>query len=124
MSTQSPHHPIVLIVEDEWLLRAHARDVLENAGFDALEAADADEALRVLAEHPEVNALFTDINLPGTLDGLQLARKVYQSRPDIRLLITSGKIAPGKGQIPHEGIFLPKPYSPDAVVRSLSNLLH
>lgn len=101
---------IVLVVDDEPLIRMNAADMLADAGWTALEAADADEALEVLRAHPEVTVLFTDINMPGTMDGLDLARRVHQLRPDVHLVITSGKLRPGQGELPGAGRFLGKPY--------------
>ena len=100
---------VVLVVDDEPLIRMNAVDMLLDAGFQVLEAADAAEALQVLADHPEVAVLFTDINMPGDMDGLDLARRVHDSRPDVHLIVTSGKVTPGAGTIP-DGDFLGKPY--------------
>ena len=123
METHSTQ-PAVLVVEDEWIIRLHARTVVEDAGFCVVEAADADEALKVFEANPNIKALFTDINMPGKLDGLELAHEVHARRPDVRLIITSGRVRPSRDRIPDDGIFLSKPYSEEAVVRSLAGLLH
>ena len=120
--TQISDRNIVLVVEDESLLRWHAVDVVEGAGFVALEAADADEALRILAEHPDIKILFTDINMPGSLDGLKLAQVVHVRYPQIKLIVTSGKIAPSSEELPEDGVFIAKPYSADSVARHLVSL--
>ena len=101
---------VVLVVDDEPLIRMNAADMLADAGWSAIEAADAAEALDLLDQHPEVSVLFTDINMPGTMDGLDLARRVHELRPDVQLIITSGKLRPGRGELPGEGRFLGKPY--------------
>ena len=101
---------VVLVVDDEPLIRMSAADMLADAGWTALEAADAAEGLELLEAHPEVTVLFTDINMPGEMDGLDLARRVHQLRPDVHLIITSGKLRPGRGELPGEGRFLGKPY--------------
>lgn len=113
----------VLIVDDEWLLRLHARDFIECAGFDVVEAANGDEALDVLAAHNDIAVLFTDINMPGSMDGLQLARRVHERYPDVKLLLTSGKIALGEDEIPADGVFISKPYAPESVVGKIESLL-
>jgi CheY-like chemotaxis protein len=123
METHSTQ-PAVLVVEDEWLIRLHARTVVEDAGFCVVEASGADEALTALDANPNIMALFTDINMPGALDGLELAHEVHARRPDVRLIITSGRLRPSQDSIPDDGIFLAKPYSEEAVVQSLAGLLH
>ena len=104
-------NPLVLIVDDEALLRMHAADLLEDAGYATLEAANADEALRILEQRPEVRLLFTDIQMPGKLDGLGLAREVHRRWPKILLVVTSGQVKPAKGDIPDSGRFVAKPYA-------------
>jgi CheY-like chemotaxis protein len=84
---------VVLLVEDEPLVRMLGVDVLEDAGFTVVEAANASEALRALETRTDVRVLFTDVNMPGELDGLELARVVHQRWPDIRLLIASGQVS-------------------------------
>lgn len=101
---------VVLVVDDEPLIRMYATDVLEDAGFRVVEADNADVALTMLDRHPEIGVLFTDIHMPGQFDGLTLARKVYERRPDIQLIIVSGKGRPTKAEIPGEGTFFAKPY--------------
>jgi CheY-like chemotaxis protein len=110
MATTDKKSGVVLVVDDEPLIRMNAADMLADAGWTAIEAADADEALALLAEHPDVTVLFTDINMPGSMDGLDLARRVHQLRPDVQLVITSGKLRPGRADLPGEGQFIGKPY--------------
>ena len=118
MSRYATPRRIVLIVEDESLVRLDAALFLRDAGCEVLEAADAHEALEVVEEHP-VDVLFTDINMPGSMNGLELARKVKEARPEVRLVLTSGAVKPKPEQIPDEGAFLSKPYSPEAVARAV-----
>ena len=101
---------VVLVVDDEPLIRMNAADMLMDAGWTAIEAADAAEALALLAAHPEVTVLFTDINMPGDMDGLDLARRVHDLRPDVHLIVTSGKMRPRRDELPGSGEFLGKPY--------------
>ena len=109
----------VLVVEDEGLVRLDASESLRDAGFAVLEAADAAEALDIVYSREDINVLFTDINMPGTMDGLELARCVHNHRPNIRLVLTSGAVKPSSDQIPDSGSFISKPYSPETVTRAV-----
>jgi CheY-like chemotaxis protein len=113
----------VLIVEDEPFVRLFGADLLEQAGFDVLQACDAGEALCVLETHPEVRAVFSDIQMPGSLDGLGLARRIYQRWPQIGIVLTSGHRVRAE-MIPREGRFLAKPYDGKALVRHIEEVIH
>jgi DNA-binding NtrC family response regulator len=103
--------PVVLLVEDEPLVRMTAADELEEAGFQVLEAANADVAMAVLeARSNEVQVLFTDVDMPGSMDGLALAKQVHARWPHVLLLISSGYARPRPDEIPDHGQFMPKPY--------------
>src|SRR5579872_1715818 len=91
--------PVVLVVEDEALIRLLAVDLLEEEGFSVLEATDAANALQLLEKREDVSVLFTDIQMPGAMNGLDLAARVHERWPNIRLLLTSG-MAPSRGEIP------------------------
>ncbi len=110
MENIKPERCVILVVDDESLLRMDAVDQLGDAGFDTLEAADAEAALGVLDHHPEISVLFTDINMPGPFDGLELARRVHERRPDVQLIITSGRRPPDPRDMPEDGRFITKPY--------------
>lgn len=105
----------VLVVDDEPLIRMYAVDVLEDEGIRTLEAGDATQALAMLEAHPEITVLFTDINMPGPLDGLELARRVHERRADVQLILTSGKVRPRQADLPNDGHFLEKPYEAAAL---------
>jgi two-component system, response regulator PdtaR len=116
--------PVILLVEDEPLVRMSAADDLQDAGFQVLEAANADVALAVLeARSDEVQVLFTDIDMPGSMNGLALAESVHRRWPHISLLISSGAHRPHRLHLPHDGLFVPKPYHPEAVVRHIRELV-
>lgn len=116
--------PTVLVVEDEPLVRMTAADELEEAGFHVLEAANADVALKVLeARADEVQVLFTDVDMPGSMDGLALAEQVNRRWPHIRLLISSGYACPQLGEIPDQGHFVPKPYRPSVIVQHICEMI-
>lgn len=104
----------VLIVEDEPIIRADLADELRQAGFTVIEAANADEALGHYAAMTEIDLVFTDVKMPGSLDGLELARRIQEDNPFLPLIITSGnEISEQVGDL---GRFLPKPYSADEAV--------
>jgi len=113
----------VLVVEDEPLIRMNAVSTVEDAGYVAIEAADADAAIAILESRDDIRVVFTDINMPGSMDGLRLARAIRNRWPPIRLIVTSGLIRPKEGEFPADGRFLPKPYAADhlaAVLRELA----
>jgi len=96
---------------------------LEDAGFKVLEAESADEALEILEQAQDVQVLFTDIRMPGSMDGLALATQVHQRWPNIKLLLTSGHRSLSPSEVPDDGRFVPKPYSLAAVVSEIREML-
>ena len=101
---------VVLVVEDEMLVRMIAAEVPAEAGFTVIECASAEEALAVLHARADVQVVFTDVNMPGTLDGLTLAHIVHQQWPAVGIAIGSGRIRPDPGELPPGSLFLAKPY--------------
>ena len=114
--------PVVLIVEDEFLLRMDAVDMIAAAGFEVVEAANADEAIEILESRPDITVVFTDIQMPGSMDGLKLARAVRGRWPPIKIVATSGHIDVSETDLPDGGRFLSKPYSSDEVADVLREL--
>jgi DNA-binding NtrC family response regulator len=112
---------VVLIVEDEILIRMNAADTVTEAGWQPLEAGNAEEALAILHQNFAVTVLFTDINMPGIKDGLDLADCVCRSHPGIQIIITSGKMAIAPERMPPQATFLPKPYHLDDLVSLVAN---
>jgi two-component system, response regulator PdtaR len=120
-----PNPSVVLVVEDEPLVRMTAADELEEAGFQVLEAINADEALKVLeARSNDVQVLFTDVDMPGSMDGIALAEEVYRRWPHVLLLISSGHARPHPDEIPDHGHFVPKPYIGPTLVRHITEMMH
>jgi len=103
--------PVVLIVEDEFLLRMDAVDMIASAGFEVVEASNADEAIGILEARCDITVVFTDIQMPGSMDGLKLARAVRGRWPPIKIVATSG-LSVGAADLPEGGRFVAKPYSP------------
>jgi CheY-like chemotaxis protein len=112
----------VLVVEDEPLVRALAVDVLEEAGFNVLEAPTADYALVVLETREDICVLLTDVDMPGRLNGFQLARIVQDHFHRVRVVIVSGKAHPNRDDIAPDAIFIPKPYKLSEIVRTVQAL--
>src|ERR1700722_1688913 len=109
--TSGSGSPIVLVVEDEGLVRQMSADELADAGYQVLEAANSQEAIAILESGVRVAVLFTDVNMPGELDGLELAHLVHDRWPPVRLLVTSGGARTGPDDMPDDGRFISKPYS-------------
>jgi CheY-like chemotaxis protein len=115
--------PVVLIVEDEFLLRLDAANMIGAAGFEVIEAANADEAIEILEARRDITVVFTDIQMPGSMDGLKLARAVRGRWPPIKIIATSGHLDVVETDLPEGGRFLPKPYSPGQVTGVLRELM-
>ncbi len=114
---------VVLIVEDEPLLRMNAVEILEEEGFTVLEAGSGDEGLERLRERPDIRVLFTDVHMPGGLDGMALARIAAAEYGHVRLLIVSGKAVPEVGELPTGARFMTKPYNVAAIVAHIHHAL-
>jgi len=113
---------VVLVVEDDAIVRMLAADMVEEAGFAALEAENADEAVRVLESRPDIRIVFSDIDMPGSMDGLRLAVAVRGRWPPIEVVLTSGHRAVSVGDLPDRCVFIPKPYEPKRLVATLRRL--
>jgi two-component system, response regulator PdtaR len=112
----------VLLVEDEALVRMMSAEVLAEAGFEVLEAVNADDALSVLDGQPGIEALVTDIDMPGSMDGLALAHLAYERWPGMPVLLLSGKVRPAQSELPPSGAFVAKPYASATLVSELLRL--
>lgn len=119
MSIPRSAKPLVLVVEDEPLVRMEVADSLDRAGFAVLQAGDAAQALSLLDQHAGITILFTDIDMPGDIDGLRLADMVRQRHPRIKIAITSGHNTARIAAANLPGPFFPKPYD----ARSLADRL-
>jgi CheY-like chemotaxis protein len=115
--------PVILIVEDELLIRMNAVEIIEEAGFEVVEAASADEAIAILEGRLDITVVFTDIQMPGSMNGLKLAAAVRGRWPPIMIVATSGRVKLDPGDLPEGGRFLPKPYSPAEITKILRELI-
>lgn len=118
----SSKRPAVLIVEDEQLVRLNAVKMIEDAGFEAIEAANADEAIRILESRRNIRVVFTDIQMPGSMDGLKLARAVRNRWPPIKIIVTSGHDRVSEQDLPEGGRFFAKPYEPTKITDTIREL--
>ena len=114
--------PVVLIVEDEILIRMDAVDMIMSAGFDVVEAQNADEAISILEDRLDITVVFTDVQMPGSMDGLKLAAAIRGRWPPIKIVATSGLAKLTENDLPTGSRFLHKPYSADQIVRTLREL--
>ncbi|QND72790.1 response regulator [Tardiphaga robiniae] len=109
--------PIVLVVEDETLIRNLVSEELSDAGFEVLQVGNASQAIAVLEARQDIHLLFTDIDMPGSMDGLKLAAAVRDRWPPVHIIITTGKARPMT--IPANALFIPKPYLTRALVSAM-----
>ena len=122
MSDCTTKRHVVLVVEDDFLIRMNAAEMIADAGFDVVEAASADEAIVILEDRLDITVVFTDIQMPGSMDGLKLAAAIRGRWPPIKIIATSGLVDVRQDEIPEGGRFLPKPYSPEQIIRTLREL--
>jgi len=115
---------VVLIVEDEWLLRELAVELVEEAGYVVLQAGDAEEAVTLLESRSDIAAIFTDINMPGSIDGLELAHMVRNRWPSIKIIVASGRFRLKQSDLPANSAFLEKPYRGEMVIAQLRSLIN
>lgn len=113
----------VLVVEDEALIRFSIADELRDAGYAVLEARNADEAIRILEADRTVDLVFTDIDMPGSMDGLRLSALIRDRWPPIRIIMTSGKTPPSGLALPGGSRFIAKPYSSDGLIQTMRHML-
>ena len=113
--------PVVLIVEDEVLIRMLLSEALRQAGYDVIEAADADEAIEVMHASVGPDILITDVKMPGSVDGFGLAAYVRRAKPGLKVIVTSGHAGPD-GAIGVADVFLPKPYDLGQIVQQVRAL--
>ncbi len=119
---EAPASAIVLIVEDEPLLLMMAVDMVEDAGFRVVTAQSADDAVAVLLSRTDIRVVFTDIDMPGSMDGLKLAATIRDRWPPIEIIITSGFRQPSASEMPQRATFFAKPYQPSQIVKTLHRM--
>jgi two-component system, response regulator PdtaR len=120
--TSDADHPTILVADDDELIRLHASELLEESGYTVVEAASAKEALQVMEARKDVRLLFTDIQMPPGINGLELARQVHKRWPRVLLVITSGQTKPARAEIADDGRFIRKPYLAKDLLRQIGEL--
>jgi len=114
---------VVLVVEDEMLLRMRAVDMVEDAGYTSVEAMNADEAVAILESRSDIALLFTDIQMPGSMDGLRLAHAVHERWPPIRIILVSGQLKLADMQIPADSRFFGKPLQAKDLIAEMQDMI-
>ena len=123
MSTDLTQVPNVLVVEDEMILRMRAVDIVEDAGFRPVEAVNADEAISILESRSDISLLFTDIQMPGSMDGLKLAHAVHGRWPSIKIILVSGHVQPSDAERPANSRFFGKPLGVEQMITELQTMV-
>jgi CheY-like chemotaxis protein len=123
VSSHSATPAVVLVVEDEMLLRMRAVDMVEDAGFISLEAVDADQAIAILESRSDIALLFTDIQMPGRMDGLKLAHAVHERWPPIKIILVSGQLKLANLDIPADSHFFGKPLGAAQMIAEIQHLI-
>jgi len=123
VSTDLTPVPNVLVVEDEMILRMRAVDIVEDAGFNPVEAVNADEAISILESRSDISLLFTDIQMPGSIDGLKLAHAVHDRWPSIKIILVSGQVKPSDAERPAQSRFFGKPLGVEQMIAELRDMV-
>jgi len=113
----------VLVVEDEPILRFDIVDTLTDAGFHVHEAGNASEAIEILTRHADIRLVFTDVDMPGDMDGIMLAAYIRDRWPPLKIIVTSGYRRVSPDEIPTESCFFSKPYDTDGIVTTITRML-
>ena len=109
----------VLVVEDEFIIRMCTVSMIEDAGYDVVEASNADDAILLLEARPEICAVFSDIEMPGSMNGLKLIHAIHVQRPPAVLILSSGRVSPLVADMPERTVFLRKPYAEQDLLKAL-----
>ena len=114
---------VVLVVEDSTIIRMGAVDLILNAGYEALQACDADEAIRILEYRTDIDLVFTDVQMPGTMDGIKLSHHIRERWPPVKLIVASGNQILHESSLPSGSRFFSKPYNDRAITDEMARLL-
>jgi CheY-like chemotaxis protein len=114
---------IILVVEDDAIIRMGAVALVEAAGFEALAARDAEEAISILERRPDIHLVFTDVEMPGTMDGIKLSHYIRDRWPPVKLIVASGKAIIEESHLPEGTKLFRKPYSDNTIVEAMISML-
>jgi two-component system, response regulator PdtaR len=115
---------VILVVEDSTIIRMGAVDLVQCAGYEALEASNAEEAIRILESRSDIDLVFTDVQMPGTMDGIMLSHYIRDRWPPVKLIVASGKAILEEISLPEGTMFFPKPYSDHTIADAIRQLLY
>jgi CheY-like chemotaxis protein len=122
LSQEADVRPVVLIVEDEPIQRMNTADMLEEAGFRAVEAANAKQAILILESHPDIRVVLSDVDMPPGMDGMELVALVRDRWPPIALILVSGQLTVSNVRLPQDALFFSKPFRPTELIAAVSRL--
>jgi CheY-like chemotaxis protein len=114
---------VVLVVEDDTIIRMGAVDLVVSAGYEAVEARDADEAIRILESRSDIDLVFTDVQMPGSMDGIKLAHYIRERWPPVKLILASGNAILEESNLPKGSGFFSKPYVDHAIMETMARML-
>ena len=114
---------VVLVVEDSTIIRMGAVDLVRSAGYEALEARNAEEAIRILESRSDIDLVFTDVQMPGTMDGIKLSHFIRERWPPVKLILASGKAIIEESSLPEGSGFFSKPYDDHTIRDAMARLL-
>lgn len=114
---------VVLVVENHPIIRMGAVELVLAAGYEALEARDADEAIRTLESRSDIDLVFTDVQMPGTMDGIKLSHYIRERWPPVKLILASGNAILEESSLPKGSGFFAKPYVDHAIAEAMARLL-
>ncbi|QND46052.1 response regulator (plasmid) [Rhizobium lusitanum] len=114
---------VILVVEDSALIRMGAVDLVQSAGYEALEASNAEEAIRILESRSDIDLVFTDVEMPGTMDGIKLSHYIRNRWPPVKLMVASGRAILQESSLPEGSQFFSKPYSDHAIADAMARML-
>jgi DNA-binding NtrC family response regulator len=123
LSDARQERPVVLVVEDEPMILMMAMEIIDDAGFEAIGASNADEAIEILEAYTSIKVVFTDVRMPGAINGIGLAQTVRKRWPDIQLIVTSGMRGSKDGMLPPGVRFFQKPYDPSQVIGAVRTMI-
>lgn len=114
---------VVLVVEDDMIIRLGAVDLVLSAGYEALEAGDADEAIRILESRDDIDLVFTDVQMPGTMDGFKLSHYIRDRWPPVKLIVASGAAILEESSFPGGCRFFSKPYDDNTIIKVMAAMI-
>lgn len=114
---------VILVVEDNAIIRMGAIDLVQSAGYEALDARDADEAIRILEARSDIDLVFTDVQMPGTMDGIKLSHYIRERWPPVKIMVASGMAILEESSLPEGSLFFPKPYSETTILDAMARIL-